>query len=140
MDVVVGALQGKDGWLVARRAHGDRAFPGCWEFPGGKIDPGESPLQALAREWQEEMGLDIRIDPMPVETLHFTKADGFPYDARLRLYRIKDMRFDTDLNVWPEHMPEHSCVLYLSLDRILRMDPRDVTPSMHPFARRLQGA
>jgi 8-oxo-dGTP pyrophosphatase MutT (NUDIX family) len=37
----------------------DRAFPFCWETPGGKVDPGESLVDALAREWMEELRLDI---------------------------------------------------------------------------------
>jgi len=45
-------------WLVSRRAPG-RPFPGCWEFPGGKLMPSESPWAAAVRETVEETGVHI---------------------------------------------------------------------------------
>jgi 8-oxo-dGTP diphosphatase len=44
--------------LIARRPEG-RAMAGLWEFPGGKLEPGESPEEALVRELREELGVDI---------------------------------------------------------------------------------
>ncbi len=43
--------------LIAQRPEG-RAMAGLWEFPGGKIEPGESPEAALIRELDEELGID----------------------------------------------------------------------------------
>jgi len=45
--------------LLARRTEG-RDLAGLWEFPGGKVDPGETPLQALGRELEEELGIHVQ--------------------------------------------------------------------------------
>jgi 8-oxo-dGTP diphosphatase len=55
MDVVAAALV-HDGRVLAAR----RVRPAGWEFPGGKIEPGESPQRALERECREELGIHVR--------------------------------------------------------------------------------
>ena len=68
----------RDRVLLARRTEG-RDLAGLWEFPGGKREPGESPEQALTRELQEELGIDVRIgDPL------IAVAQQYPH-KRLRL-------------------------------------------------------
>ena len=58
---VVAAVMEKDGKvLIARRRKGDK-LAGKWEFPGGKIEPGESPEAALRRELREELGIETVI-------------------------------------------------------------------------------
>lgn len=59
IEVVAGVLRDAEGrWLLAERPAG-KAEAGCWEFPGGKREPGESLFDALARELHEELGLSI---------------------------------------------------------------------------------
>ena len=56
--VVAVALIDRDGRvLVAQRPEG-KAMAGLWEFPGGKVEPGETPEAALIRELHEELGID----------------------------------------------------------------------------------
>ena len=58
---VVAAIIQRDGtYFVTQRGYGE--FEGMWEFPGGKIEPGESREVALKREIQEELGADISIE------------------------------------------------------------------------------
>jgi 8-oxo-dGTP diphosphatase len=58
--VVAAALVDVDGRvLIARRPEG-KALAGLWEFPGGKVEPGERPEAALIRELNEELGIDVQ--------------------------------------------------------------------------------
>lgn len=58
--VTAAVIRDGDKVLVAERQGGPLA--GKWEFPGGKLEPGESPDQCLAREIKEELGLAVRVD------------------------------------------------------------------------------
>ncbi|BCL27948.1 (deoxy)nucleoside triphosphate pyrophosphohydrolase [Streptomyces aurantiacus] len=61
--VVVGAAVLIDGRLLAARRSAPVELAGRWELPGGKVEPGESPEQALVRELREELGVEAE----PVE-------------------------------------------------------------------------
>lgn len=63
---VVAAIIISDGRVLACRRASHKASPGVWEFPGGKVDPGELPFEAIIREIQEELELDV----LPLETFN----------------------------------------------------------------------
>ncbi len=61
--VVGGALIEGGRVLLTQRQPG-QSLAGCWEFPGGKVEPGETPEEALEREFQEELGVAIRVQAL----------------------------------------------------------------------------
>lgn len=58
---VVAAVIAREGAVLACRRNPERSFGGKWEFPGGKLEPGESPSDALAREIHEELGVRVEV-------------------------------------------------------------------------------
>ncbi len=59
LNVVAAALVNPQGKILLQKRPGDRSMPGLWEFPGGKIEPGETPEVALVRELKEELGIFV---------------------------------------------------------------------------------
>ena len=113
---VVAAIIKKDGAVLAtQRGYGD--FAGGWEFPGGKVEPGETPEQAIVREIEEELGAAIAVDRFVVtvehdyETFHLTMHCFLAHVAKGRLELL-----------------EHSAARWLSLDHIDEVNwlPADV--------------
>lgn len=58
--VAAAALIDSDGRVLLAQRPEDKAMAGLWEFPGGKVQPGEIPEQAVIRELREELGVDTR--------------------------------------------------------------------------------
>ena len=58
-DVAVGVLRRADGAVLLSRRLAGSHLAGCWEFPGGKLDAGETPPAALARELREELDIEL---------------------------------------------------------------------------------
>jgi 8-oxo-dGTP diphosphatase len=69
IEVVAAVIEDNDRFFVTRRQHGV-PLAGMWEFPGGKIDGGETHVEALRREIGEELDADVRVGELLLETRH----------------------------------------------------------------------
>ncbi len=63
LEVVCGVIEDRDGRFLACLRPQGKHLGGLWEFPGGKVDPGESPQEALARELREELSIEVCVGP-----------------------------------------------------------------------------
>lgn len=84
--VVAALIASEDGRRVlVQRRPPDKARPLLWEFPGGKVDPGESDAEALRREGREELGVELA-----VEEERFSASHAYPeLEVDLHLYRAR---------------------------------------------------
>ena len=75
VDVAVGVLIRADGRLLLASRPEGKPYAGYWEFPGGKLEPGESVSDALKRELHEELGMDVgRVLPWVVRVFDYPHA------------------------------------------------------------------
>ena len=95
VDVGVGVLFRPDGaFLLTSRPEG-KVYAGYWEFPGGKLEAGETVEQALARELHEELGVEV--DPTEVIRWREQLVD-YPH-ALVRLHFCKVMEWQGELTM-----------------------------------------
>lgn len=94
IEVVAAYLEIDNKVLIAKRTYGDGPAIGKWEFPGGKINEGETPEEALIREMKEEMDIEVsvlsyicdHIEKLPTRTIH------------LNLYKCSKISGDIKIN------------------------------------------
>ncbi len=86
--VVAGLIRQADQWLICQRRR-DAAFALKWEFPGGKVKPGETLEAGLRRELLEELGIDTDIGPERYRTRHHYPGQ---YTVELVFYDVMAFR------------------------------------------------
>jgi 8-oxo-dGTP diphosphatase len=72
--LVVAALVRDGARVLVSRRRADQPMPLLWEFPGGKVEPGEDPVVALAREVREELGCEVRVGRIAEVVFHAYEA------------------------------------------------------------------
>jgi 8-oxo-dGTP diphosphatase len=129
LTVVAALIESEGKLLVCQRRRGD-TFGLLWEFPGGKLKPGETPAQALARELHEELGVAAEIGAEIFRTQHqyaelseaieliFLAAKVPPADVRNQAFETMEWRP-------PESLPELN---FLPADRefVAKLARRDI--------------
>lgn len=120
--VAAGVLEREGKILAARRKKGSH-LEGYWEFPGGKLEPGESPEDCLVRELAEEIG--VRVQPRGIAEVVFHR---YPEKSVLLLF------YRCDLLEGEPRPIECDEVRWVALEELPSLDwaPADV-----PFVRRL---
>lgn len=119
MLVSAAALVDREGRVLVQRRAAGRSMAGLWEFPGGKVEPGETPKAALVREIEEELG--IALDPEALAPIAFASAPLGERELVLLLYMTHrwvgvPVALDADALAW--HRPSEL--------RRLAMPPADV--------------
>ena len=105
---VTAAIIESDGkLLIARRKSEDDIFGGFWEFPGGKIEDGETPEECIARELKEELEIEAKIGTLITSNKH-RYPDGI---FELLVYRVEHFSGNFVLN-------DHDEIKWVAIDEI----------------------
>jgi 8-oxo-dGTP diphosphatase len=88
IDVACGVLVDADGQVLMAQRPPGKIAAGHWEFPGGKIEPGETTLAALSRELREELGVEVLAAEPLIDFVHRYRDRR----VRLRTYRVTAYR------------------------------------------------
>ena len=103
IEVVAAIIRQGDRIFATQRGYGD--FKDWWEFPGGKMEPGETPEEALVREIREELSTEIRIDKF----LHTVEWDYPAFHLTLHCFMCSLLSESLHLN-------EHEAARWLCRD------------------------
>ena len=88
--VAAAALVDADGRVLIAQRPAGKTMAGLWEFPGGKVGPGETPEQALIRELGEELGIDVAANCLAPFTFASHRYDDFHLLMPLFVCRVWD--------------------------------------------------
>ena len=116
INVVCAVIVNKGRIFACQRGYGE--WKDWWEFPGGKIEPGVSPEEALQREIREELAIDITIDR------HLTTVDYDYPDFHLTMHSyLCQLKYDTQ-----PHLLEHEAARWLGKENLedVKWLPADV--------------
>jgi 8-oxo-dGTP diphosphatase len=96
---VAAALIVRDGQVLIGQRRPDQVMALKWEFPGGKIEPGESPQQALARELHEELGIQAVVGPAVTRVRHNYRHGGA---VDLQFFVVREFTGDVQNHIYNE--------------------------------------
>lgn len=94
--VAAAALVDGEGRVLIAQRPAHKAFGGLWEFPGGKVEPGESPEAALVRELKEE--LDLTVEPDCLDPFAFASHAYPDFHLLMPLYLATKWQGEPKLN------------------------------------------
>ncbi len=107
---VVGAMIERDGRYLITQRPPRASLPLLWEFPGGKVEPGETDEEALARELREEMAIAVEVAERVIHVEHAYEQydiDFCVYRCQLRAGAIQHLRVHDHRWVRPEELDDY---------------------------------
>ena len=105
--VTAAIIESDDKILIAQRKSEDDIFGGLWEFPGGKIENGETPEECMARELMEELEIKVKVGTLITSNKHRYPAGIF----ELLAYRVQHISGNFVLN-------DHNAIKWITIDEI----------------------
>jgi 8-oxo-dGTP diphosphatase len=99
MKRVVAALIVRDGKILVCQRTRHQTMPLKWEFPGGKIEEGEQPRNALHRELEEELGIDATIGDEVARIRHDYKSGN---SVELRFFAVREYRGEIENRIFKD--------------------------------------
>jgi len=121
---VVAGLLIEDGKIFIAQRQNHDSSPGRWEFPGGKVEEGELATEALLREWQEELGVQIEV----VRIFGSNKFKTEKAEFHLELYRVNRLSGEFQLY-------EHQAHAWVTIDQL---ETYDLLSGDQPFIAQLK--
>ncbi len=123
--LVVAALVRDGSKILMSRRRADQPMPNLWEFPGGKVEPGEPPTEALAREVREELGCEVAVG-----RIHEVVFHAYPeFDLYMLVY-VATVTAGT---------PRAVDVAEVAWIEAARLPELELLPADYPLARALAG-
>ena len=109
--VTAAIIESENKILIAQRKAKDNLFGGLWEFPGGKIEDGETPEECMARELKEELEIEVEVGTLITSNKHRYPNGIF----ELLVYKVEHISGNFVLN-------DHDEVKWITIDEISKFD------------------
>lgn len=121
VEVVGAVIVNQENMVLCAQRAPHMAQGGLWEFPGGKIEPGEDPRATLAREIQEELGCGIRVGDLVADATH-----DYP------TVRVRLLTYYAEVTAGEPRALEHAALAWVARADLSRLDwaPADI-PTVH---------
>jgi 8-oxo-dGTP diphosphatase len=120
---VAAALIVRDGQVLIGQRRAEQPMGSLWEFPGGKIEPGESPQEALARELVEELGIRAEVGPAVTRIRHNYRRGGA---VDLQFFAVREFSGEIDNQIYQQvrwvKLEDLTAYKFLAADRGLIRD------------------